>query len=113
MKKLIIACIICLIIGTVATANETLPVGNHYFTADWCGPCQQQSVIIKKLQKQGFDIQIYNWDNDPKIFDELDIKAVPFIIIVKINEKGKQIILKLKGKQPLRKLIKLLIKITD
>jgi len=110
--SLIVLSIIWLIAIPAMTAESqgALPVGNHYFMSDRCRPCQQQSVIIKKLQKQGFSIQIYNYNKDPKIFKKLRIKGVPLIIIIKINNKGEQIILKLKGVQPLRKLLKLLVK---
>ncbi len=84
----------------------TLPVGNHYYTTDWCPACQEQGKVIKELQELGYVIEIYNIDKDEGPFD--DIVAIPFMIIVKIGEKGKQIILKLKGRQPIRKLIKLL-----
>ena len=85
--------------------SKELEVGNHYFTADWCGACKVQTPIITELQKQGYDIKIYKeWP------DELNIKTLPTIIIVKINKKGKKVILKLKGVQPLIKLKKLIEK---
>jgi len=85
---------------------EPLEVGNYYFKATWCGPCESQSKIVAELQEQGYEFTIYDADTHPDIFKDLDIKAIPTIIIVK----SKNVILKLKGKQPLRRLIRLLIK---
>jgi len=87
-----------------------LEPGNHYFTADWCGDCQEQSIDIQILQDEGYTIQIYNTNEVPEIFKDLNIKEIPMIIVVKINEKGKQVIIRLKGKQPIKKLVKVLIK---
>jgi len=77
--------------------SKKLKVGNHYFTAVWCGPCKIQTPIIKKLQKEGFNIKIY--DNDKRV------KIVPTIIIVRKNG-----LLKLEGLQTYEKLKKVMIK---
>ena len=87
-------------------AADPLPIGNHYFTADWCPACQVQSKVIKNLEEQGYQFTIYNADADPDIFKNLNIKTVPMIIIVK----SKDVILKLKGKQPARVLVRFLVK---
>ena len=91
-------------------AAEPLKSGNHYFTADWCKYCQKQGVDIQILQNQGYTIEIYNQEEIPEIFKDLNIKALPYFIIVKIDERGRKIVIRLKGKQPIRKLIKVLIK---
>lgn len=94
----------------VSTEKPLLSIGNHYFTANHCSVCQKQKAVIKKLEKQGFDIQIHNYNKEKELFKKLKIKSVPIFIIVKVDEKGKLLILKLKGKQPIKKLIKLLHK---
>ena len=85
----------------ITTVNgKELEVGNYYFTTDWCGPCKTQKPIIEKLQKEGFNIKIYK-----KWPDELNIKIVPTIIIVK-----KDGTLKLEGLQTYEELKKVLLK---
>lgn len=115
--KAFIAVVLCMIFAIiwlwiipVYAAEPKLPVGNYYFTADWCPGCKVQSKVIKSLEKQGYKFTVYDADKDPDIFKNLDIKTIPTIIIVK----SKDVILKLKGEQPVRKLIKLLVKeLTD
>ena len=80
--------------------SKELKIGNHYFTATWCGPCKTQTPIIERLQKEGFNIKIY--DND-KISNS--VKIVPTIIIVKKDKT-----LKLEGLQTYEKLKKVLLK---
>ena len=87
-------------------ASEPMETGNYYFKATWCGPCVEQSKIVAQLQEQGYKFTIYDADIHPDIFKNLDIKSIPMIVIVK----SKNVVLKLKGKQPIRKLIRLLVK---
>ncbi len=113
--KIFIALLLCVIfsviwlhvVPTIVNASEPLEVGNYYFTAEWCGPCQSQSKVVARLQEQGYVFTIYDADAHPDIFKDLNIKEIPMIIIVKDT------ILKLKGKQPIRKLIRLLVKQND
>jgi len=106
-KVFITLCVIFAIIWPIPTyaAEPELPVGNYYFTADWCPKCQQQSKVIKSLEKMGYEFTVYDADKDPDIFKNLDIKTIPTIIIVK----SKDLVIKLKGQQPARVLIKLLL----
>ncbi len=108
--KIFIALLLCLIfmlpLAFAINAPKPLDEGNYYFKAMWCGPCVEQSKIVAQLEEQGFEFTIYDADADPDIFKNLNIKAIPMIIIVK----SKNVVLKLKGKQPIRKLIRLLIK---
>ena len=101
-----------LVFGTILAA-EPLKPGNHYFMSDWCKYCREQGVDVQTLQNQDYTIEIYNKEEVPEIFKDLNIKMVPYFIIVKVDEKGRQIIIRLKGKQPIRKLVKVLIKDKD
>ena len=105
-KVFITLCVIFAIIWAIPTyaAEPELPVGNYYFTADWCPACQDQDKVIKSLEKMGYEFTIYDADKDPDIFKNLNIKTIPTIIIVK----SKDLIIELKGKQPARILIGLL-----
>ena len=103
---LLSALLLCFYILTPVFGAEPLETGNYYFKATWCGSCQSQSKIVATLEEQGYTFTIYDADAHPDIFKDLDIKAIPMIIIVK----SKDVILKLKGKQPIRKLIKVLVK---
>jgi len=89
--------------------NDLKP-GNHYFTADWCSACQEQSIIIKQLQDQGYSIITYKQEENPKIFKNFNIKKIPMLIVVRIDEKGRRIYTRLVGVQPIQKLVKILVK---
>ncbi len=95
---------ILIAMAITAKADEiNLEPGNHYFTSSWCGACKRQAPIVKQLQDQGYDIQIYS---DPKIFKNLNIKALPYFIIVKVNGT----VVRLRGLQPIKKLVKVMVK---
>ena len=57
-----------------------------YFGATWCGPCKTYKPVIKKLEKAGYPIQIYDIDQDPVLAESYRIMSVPTI---KIEVDGK------------------------
>ena len=57
-----------------------------YFGATWCGPCKQFKPVIKKLEKAGYPIHIYDIDQDPILAESYKIMSVPTI---KIEVDGK------------------------
>ena len=57
-----------------------------YFGATWCGPCKTFKPVIKKLEKAGYPIQIYDIDEDPVLAESYRIMSVPTL---KIEVDGK------------------------
>lgn len=56
------------------------------FSADWCGPCQKQLIILEQIAKKySNNIKIIKVDIDesPKLTSKFNIKSVPTIFIFK------------------------------
>lgn len=60
------------------------------FTASWCGPCQQMSPIVARLQRQGYPIRTVNVDAEPELTERFRIKSIPaFVRIVDGREEDR------------------------
>ena len=59
-----------------------------YFTADWCGPCQQFGPTMDMVAKQGIFVKKLNVDYTPDATTKFGIKSVPTVILVE-NEQEK------------------------
>lgn len=79
------------------------------FFADWCGPCQMLSPIIKEISEERNDIKVckLNVDNAPSIAMKYKIVSIPFIAVFKngvivnktLGYQSKEDILKLLGEE--------------
>lgn len=56
------------------------------FTATWCGPCQQMSPIVSRLQRQGYPIRKIDVDRDQATAARFGISGIPAFVLV-INGK--------------------------
>ena len=60
-----------------------------YFTAPWCGPCQQLGPIIDEISRKNPDrIKKVNIDYDPELPQKYNIRSVPTTILF---ENGQEI----------------------
>ncbi len=58
------------------------------FTATWCGPCQQMSPIVSRLQQQGYAIRKVDFDREKALVNRFNITAVPtFVLVVNGQER--------------------------
>jgi thioredoxin 1 len=59
-----------------------------YFTADWCGPCQQIKPAVKKLEAQYTKINFsyINVDLNTHLTDKFGISAMPTFVLL-VNDK--------------------------
>lgn len=52
------------------------------FTAPWCGPCQQVSPIVSRLERQGYPIRKVDVDSNPELARRFNVTRIPALILV-------------------------------
>lgn len=52
------------------------------FTAVWCGPCQQISPVVSKLQRDGLPIRKVDVDQERDLANQYGIKTIPTFVLV-------------------------------
>jgi thiol-disulfide isomerase/thioredoxin len=70
--------------GTAAESDNVL----LDFTATWCGPCQQMSSSVSKLERQGFPIRKVDIDKEPALASRFNVQSIPCFVLV---SNGKEI----------------------
>lgn len=70
--------------GTAADSDNVL----LDFTATWCGPCQQMSSAVSKLERQGLPIRKVDIDKEPALASRFNVKSIPCFVLV---SNGKEI----------------------
>ena len=63
-----------------------------YFSAPWCGPCQQLGPIMEEISQQ-VTVQKVNVDNSPDMATYYNIRNVPTVIAIDNfgNERGRKV----------------------
>jgi thiol-disulfide isomerase/thioredoxin len=61
------------------TDSETVLL---YFTATWCGPCQQMNPIVNRLKKEGLSIREVDVDKDPAMPNKYGVTSIPCFQLV-------------------------------
>ena len=61
------------------------------FTATWCGPCQQMSPIVSKLQREGYPVRKVDIDQEKALANRFNISSIPAFVLV-VN--GKEVMRK-------------------
>lgn len=62
------------------------------FTAVWCGPCQQVSKVVSKLQRDGVPIRKVDIDHEPSLKSQYNITSIPaFILLVDGKEVAREV----------------------
>ena len=62
--------------------------GMLFFTASWCGPCQQMQPMIWKLKGEGLPIRNVDVDQDAGLFKRFNVTSIPCFVRL---EKGKEL----------------------
>src|SRR5260370_20645893 len=52
------------------------------FTAPWCGPCQQMSPIVSRLERQGYPIRKVDVDRERDLVRQYNVDRMPTFILV-------------------------------
>ena len=52
------------------------------FTATWCGPCQQMSSIVSRLERQGYAIRKVDVDREPELAAKYGVDSIPAFVLV-------------------------------
>ncbi len=73
------------------------------FTASWCGPCQQMSPIVHRLQQQGYAIRKIDIDKQPKLAQSFRVSSIPTFILV-VNGQERTRMSGLQSEEQLRRL---------
>lgn len=91
---LLVAAVVAIVCPTtwpagLAGSNQTLKAAGTPansvvldFTASWCGPCQQMSPIVSKLQRQGYAIRKVDVDQEPNLARQFRVDSMPTFILV-------------------------------
>lgn len=52
------------------------------FSAKWCGPCQQVSPIVSKLERQGYPIRKVDVDEEKALAQKYNIESIPCFVLI-------------------------------
>jgi len=52
-----------------------------YFTATWCGPCQQFKPIMQEIANEGHSVQFIDIDSQENLARQYNVRSVPTVII--------------------------------
>lgn len=79
--------------------------GMLFFTAKWCGPCQQMQPMIAKLVGEGLPIRSVDVDQSAGLASQFNVTSIPCFVLL---EKGKEIdrVTGLADERQLRSLLK-------
>jgi hypothetical protein len=52
------------------------------FTAPWCGPCQQMSPVVSKLERNGYPIRKVDLDSSRELARRFNVTSIPAFVLV-------------------------------
>jgi thiol-disulfide isomerase/thioredoxin len=70
-----------LLLTTVALGGSSRGVVLD-FSATWCGPCQQMTPIVSRLERQGYPIRQVDVDRERELAERFGISSIPAFVLV-------------------------------
>lgn len=61
------------------------------FTATWCGPCQQMSSMVSRLERQGFAIRKVDVDREPELAAKYKVGSIPTFVLVAYGQEADRV----------------------
>ena len=52
------------------------------FSAKWCGPCQQMSPIVSRLERRGFPVRQVDIDREGELARRFHVESIPCFVLV-------------------------------
>jgi thiol-disulfide isomerase/thioredoxin len=52
------------------------------FSATWCGPCQQMTPIVSRLERQGYSIRQVDVDKEKDLANRFNVSSIPCFVLV-------------------------------
>ena len=65
--------------------NVRVKKGILYFTAPWCGPCQQLGPKMDQLSESGVPVKKINTDYEVNLVEKYGIKSVPTLVVTDLE----------------------------
>jgi thiol-disulfide isomerase/thioredoxin len=100
--KLLLAVVLAFSCGRVSAADPDNILLD--FTATWCGPCQQMSSIVSKLERQHLPVRKVDVDREPALASKYNVTSIPCFVLV-ANGKELDRVSGITTEQQLRKMI--------
>jgi thioredoxin 1 len=63
----------------------------HYYTAQWCQPCQHLGLIMNKISQQ-MPVRKIDIDADPSMAQQSGVRSVPTVILMKNNREVTRVV---------------------
>lgn len=82
---------------TAQNFNETINTDKPVlldFYADWCGPCQMISPIVKEISEENDNVTVgkINVDNEPLLARKFGVMSIPMLVVIKNKEITNQVV---------------------